>query len=38
MLYGVSEKYKESANCRLELSYGMQEECGESSRLYSLHC
>ena len=25
MLYGVSEKYKESANCRLELNYGMQE-------------
>jgi hypothetical protein len=28
MLYGVSEKYKESANCRLELNYGMQEEVG----------
>ena len=26
MLYGVSEKYKESANCRLELNYGVQEE------------
>jgi hypothetical protein len=25
ILYGVSEKYKESANCRLELNYGMQE-------------
>eukprot|EP01046_Picozoa_sp_COSAG06_P069348 COSAG06_NODE_18874_length_864_cov_1.048366_1_plen_126_part_10 len=24
MLYGVSEKYKESANCRLELNYGSQ--------------
>jgi hypothetical protein len=26
ILYGVSEKYKESANCRLELSYAMQEK------------
>ena len=26
MLFAVTEKYKESANCRLELSYAMQEE------------
>ena len=27
MLYGVSLAYKESANCRLEANYGMQNEC-----------
>ena len=26
LIYGVSEKYKESANCRLELNYGMTKE------------
>ena len=24
MLFGVSQRYKESANCRLELQYGME--------------
>ena len=28
MLYGVSLTYKESASCRLEANYGMQNECG----------
>ena len=27
MLYCVSEKYTESANCRLEANYGVQEKC-----------
>ena len=27
MLYSVSLAYKESANCRLEANYGMQNEC-----------
>ena len=26
MLYGVSNAYKESANCRLEANYGMQQK------------
>jgi hypothetical protein len=26
MLYSVTEKYKESANCRLEANYGHQSE------------
>ena len=26
ILYGVSKRYKESANCRLEANYGHQQE------------
>ena len=26
-MYGASLAYKESANCRLEANYGMQNEC-----------
>ena len=26
VLYGVSERYKESANCRLEANYAHQQE------------